>query len=171
MVEPIARYHTADLHDRGDQQWLSAADPSVHVPVGRARTHGGGNDLTIVTFGNGLYLSMRVARRLEARGVGVRVVDLRWVCPMPVDDIVREANATQRTLVVDETRRSGGVGEGIVAELIDAGYTGALARVTSKDSFVPLGDAAKLVLLSEAEIEAAADELLSRNSHPSANRA
>jgi len=32
--------------------------------------------------------------------------------------------------------------------------------VTSKDSFVPLGDAAKLVLLSEEEIEAAAYRLL-----------
>jgi len=170
MVEPIARYHTADLHDRGDQEWLSVADPSVHVPIGRARTHGDGTDLTILTFGNGLYLSMRVARRLRERGVGVRVVDLRWVCPLPVDDIVREANATCCTLVVDETRRSGGVGEGVVAELVDAGYIGHLARVTSKDSFIPLGDAAKLVLLSEAEIEAAADRLLSRNFHLPANR-
>ena len=59
-------------------------------------------------------------------------------------------------LVVDETRRTGGVSEGIVATLIEVGYDGQLARVTSKDSFIPLGDAAKLVLLSEDEIEAAA---------------
>ena len=170
MVEPIARYHTADLHERGDQQWLAAADPAVHVPIGRARTHGDGNDLTILTFGNGLFMSLRVAHRLAQRGVGVRVVDLRWVCPLPVDDIIREANATCCTLVVDETRRSGGVGEGIVAELVDASYIGHLARVTSKDSFIPLGDAAKLVLLSEAEIEVAAEELLSRNFHLPANR-
>jgi 2-oxoisovalerate dehydrogenase E1 component len=48
------------------------------------------------------------------------------------------------------------VGEGIVAELLHAGYAGRIARVASKDSFVPLGDAARLVLLSEDEIEAAA---------------
>ena len=52
------------------------------------------------------------------------------------------------------------MGEGIVAELLDAGYAGRLARVASKDSFVPLGDAARLVLLSEDEIEAAALALL-----------
>jgi 2-oxoisovalerate dehydrogenase E1 component len=74
--------------------------------------------------------------------------------------VLREATATGRTLVVDETRRTGGVGEGIVAELLDAGYAGRLARVSSKDSFVPLGDAARHVLLSEAEIEAAALRLL-----------
>jgi len=35
-----------------------------------------------------------------------------------------------------------------------------MRRVTSKDSFVPLGEAAKLVLLSESDIEAAIDELM-----------
>ena len=59
-------------------------------------------------------------------------------------------------LVVDETRRTGGVSEGIMALLIDIGFDGPMARVTSKDSFVPLGDAARLVLVSEDEIEAAA---------------
>ena len=62
--------------------------------------------------------------------------------------------------MVDETRRTGGVGEGVVAELVGAGYGGRLARVASKDSFVPLGDAARLVLLSEEEIEAAALRLV-----------
>ena len=63
-------------------------------------------------------------------------------------------------LVVDETRRTGGVSEGVVAALLDAGFDGRLARVASKDSFIPLGDASSLVLLSEDEIEAAALRLL-----------
>ena len=57
---------------------------------------------------------------------------------------------TGAVLVADETRRSGGVGEGVVTALVDAGFTGRIARVTSEDSFVPLGDAARTVLLSEA---------------------
>ena len=70
----------------------------------------------------------------------------------------REATATGRVLIVDETRRTGGVGEGVLAALVDHGYTGRLARVTSHDSFVPLGEAALHVLLSEETVEAAADE-------------
>jgi 2-oxoisovalerate dehydrogenase E1 component len=54
------------------------------------------------------------------------------------------------------------VGEGILAELLARGYAGRLARVASKDSFIPLGDAARLVLLSEEEIEAAAVRLVGR---------
>jgi 2-oxoisovalerate dehydrogenase E1 component len=159
FLEPIALYHTRDLHAEGDELWLGAAD-TEHVPVGAAYTHRGGDDLTIVTWANGLYLSLRVARRLRERGIGVTVVDLRWLAPLPMEEVLREASGTGRTLVVDETRRTGGVGEGIVAELLDAGYAGRLARVASKDSFVPLGDAARLVLLSEDEIEAAALALL-----------
>jgi 2-oxoisovalerate dehydrogenase E1 component len=59
-------------------------------------------------------------------------------------------------LIVDETRATGGVGEGVLAELLEHGFTGAVDRVASRDSFIPLGDAALEVLLSEETIEAAA---------------
>ena len=161
FLEPIALYHTRDLHEEGDEQWL-AAPGAEHVPVGAAYTHyPDGDDLTMLTWGNGLFLSLRVARRLRERGIGVRVVDLRWLAPLPLEEVFRAAFATRRTLVVDETRRTGGVGEGLVAELVEAGYFGKLRRVASKDSFVPLGNAARLVLLSEDEIEAAALSLVS----------
>ncbi len=162
FVEPIARYHTADMLVAGDRGWLAAPNPKIHVPIGSARTYGEGKDLTILTFGNGLYMSLRVAAKLRKRGKKVRVVDLRWISPLPIDDILFEAKATGKVLVVDETRSSGGVAEGVLATLIDHGFSGRMARVASKDSFIPLGDAAKLVLLSEGEIEAAAERLLRR---------
>ena len=161
FLEPIALYHTRDLHADGDGLWLAALHGD-HVPVGSARTYLGGHGLTILTWGNGLRLSLRVASRLAGRGVDARVVDLRWLAPLPVADILREAEATGRVLVVDETRRTGGVSEGVVATLLDEGFDGRLARVASKDSFVPLGDAATLVLLSEDEVEAAALRLAGR---------
>ena len=160
FLEPIALYHTRDLHAEGDDGWL-AAYPAAGVPVGRARTYGDGADLTILTFGNGLRMSLRVARKLGSSGINARVVDLRWLTPLPVDDMIREAGATGRVLIVDETRQTGGVGEGVLAELLDHGYTGAVERVASRDSFIPLGDAALEVLLSEDTIEAAAIKLAS----------
>ena len=66
-------------------------------------------------------------------------------------------------LIVDETRETGGVGEGVLAALVEHGYTGALDRVASQDSFIPLGDAALQVLLSEDTIEAAAVKLAGLN--------
>jgi 2-oxoisovalerate dehydrogenase E1 component len=165
FLEPIALYHERDLHEAGDGGWLAPYDPpprwaSGHAALGRARVHGGGTDLTIITFGNGLRMSLRVAARLAADGIACRVVDLRWLAPLPVEDVLREASATGRVLVADETRRTGGVSEGVITALVDAGFCGRIARVTSEDSFIPLGDAAATVLLSEQSIEAAAWDLL-----------
>jgi 2-oxoisovalerate dehydrogenase E1 component len=165
FLEPIALYHTRDLYEEGDGAWLAAypapdAWNDAHAGIGRGRTHLTGNDLTLVTFGNGLYMSLRVARRLEReQGVRCRILDLRWLSPLPEEDLLREANATGKVLVVDETRKSGSVAEGVIAALIDAGYAGRLRRVNSRDSFVPLGDAALEVLLSEDAILRAALEL------------
>jgi 2-oxoisovalerate dehydrogenase E1 component len=166
FLEPIALYHTRDLYEENDGLWLSQyaapeAWPDQHVRIGRGRTHGDGRDLTIITFANGLYMSLRVARRLARSGIVARVLDLRWLAPLPVDDILREATATGKVLIVDETRRSGGVSEGVTAALVDEHFTGSIARVTSEDSFIPLGDAALRVLLSEDSIEYAARKLMS----------
>ncbi|HMH93087.1 MAG TPA: thiamine pyrophosphate-dependent enzyme [Streptosporangiaceae bacterium] len=164
FLEPIALYHERDLLAAGDDGWLAPlpAEPGVieHCPIGRARRHGDGPDLTIVTFGNGLRMSLRAAGRLAADGIGCRVLDLRWLAPLPVEDLLREASATGRVLVADETRRTGGVAEGVISALADAGFTGRVRRVASEDSFIPLGDAAAAVLLSEAAIEAAAWEIV-----------
>ncbi|MET9284264.1 transketolase C-terminal domain-containing protein [Nocardia beijingensis] len=160
-LEPIALYHTRDLHRPGDDEWLACPSAAGDAAIGRARVYGDGADLTLVGFANGVPMSLRAARRLARHGIEARVLDLRWLAPLPVDDLLRHARATGRVLVADETRRSGGVSEAVCAALVDAGFTGRLARVTSEDSFVPLGPAAATVLLDEDRIEAAALRLLS----------
>ncbi|MFT5353195.1 MAG: 2-oxoisovalerate dehydrogenase E1 component, partial [Polyangiales bacterium] len=159
FLEPIALYHTRDCSD-DDGGWLSTGGPE-RVEIGKARTHGRGKSLTIVSFANGLRMSLRVAARLRADGITIRVVDLRWIAPLPIEDVLREAQATGKVLIVDETRKSGGVSEALLAGLVDAGFQGQMARVTSLDSFIPLGPAADHVLLGEAQIEAAVLALLS----------
>ena len=165
VVEPIALYHERDLLEPGDGGWLAPYPPPAewaqgHVPIGRAATWGNGRDLTIATFGNGLRMSLRVAARLRTEGIGVRVVDLRWLAPLPIEDVLAQAQVTGRLLVVDEGRASGGVSEGLVTGLLEAGYDGRLARVAGDNGIVPLGAAASLVLVSEPDIESAARGLL-----------
>ncbi|MEV6769109.1 thiamine pyrophosphate-dependent enzyme [Nocardia sp. NPDC051030] len=162
FLEPIALYHTRDLHRPGDSGWLAPVSAVRHAEIGKARVHGTGAHLTIVSFANGVPMSLRVARRLSERGIHARVLDLRWLSPLPIDDLLDNARATGRVLIADETRRSGGVSEAVCAALLDAGFDGPIARVTSEDSFIPLGPAASTVLLDEARIESAARKLLAR---------
>jgi 2-oxoisovalerate dehydrogenase E1 component len=164
FLEPIALYMTRDLHAAGDGGWLCAYAPDAEtVAIGSPRLYGDGGDLLVVSFANALWMSLRVARRLEEQhGVRCTVLDLRWLSPLPAAELVREANRVGRVLVVDETRRSGGVSEGVMAALIDGGYGGPLARVAAADSFIPLGAAAEHVLVGEAEIERAALALVGK---------
>ncbi len=159
FLEPIALYMTRDLLD-GDGEWSWRYCAEGAVPLGRGRSYGDGRDLLIVSWANGLWMSLRVARELQSEGIDCRVLDLRWLAPLPTDDLLREARDCGQVLVVDETRKSGGVSEAILTALVEGGFRGPMRRVTGEDTFIPLGDAANLVLVQEEDILTAAREMM-----------
>ena len=163
FVEPIALYHRRDLVD-GDGAWLASYAPpdqwdDVGAP-GTVSTWGDGGDVLLVTFGNGVALSRQAIERLADDGVRATVVDLQWITPLPVAALLDLAHRFSHVLVVDETRRSGGVSESVLTAFVDAGLEARMARVTSEDSFVPLGPAAAEVLLSVQDVVDATRKLL-----------
>lgn len=168
LVEPIALYHRRDLLT-GDAAWL-ATDAGEVATLGRGRLyHEEARDLVIVTYGNGVAFSLAAARVLaDQHRIFARVLDLRWICPLPATDILAHARATGRVLVVDECRQSGNPSEAIAALLLDGGRALAFRRVTGADSFIPLGEAADRVLLNEQEIVEAALSLMSGAESPGA---
>ena len=165
FLEPIARYHTRDLLEDGDGEWTAAYvapdAAQARTPLGEVGLHGEGRDVLLVTFGNGVHLSRRAAATLADSGRGEH-----GSRPALAGAAARSRRSTAvarefaAVLVVDETRHSGGVSEGVVAALVDSGYDGRLARVTSADSFIPLGPAAETVLLGEDDIVNAVHDLL-----------
>jgi 2-oxoisovalerate dehydrogenase E1 component len=167
FLEPIALYMTKDLHEPGDGGWSTRyPEPSQAMPLGAGRVYrsengGEGDDLVVFTFGNGVPMSLKAMREIEAsRGWSTRVVDLRWLVPLNEAFIVEQARGAKRILVVDEGRRAAGVGEGIITALTEAGLGGTpLKRVVGVDTYTPLAGAALLVLPSEADIVAAANAL------------
>lgn len=148
VCEPIALYHRRDL-------------TGEHVRHhGQISRWGTGTDLAMVTYGNGVDMSMRASQRLwQETGIAASVIDLQWVAPLPVEDLLSLLGAFDRVLVVDESRASGGVAEAVIAALADANIPAHIGRVASRDSFIPTGPAADLVLVSEADVIAAAKQL------------
>lgn len=162
FLEPIALYMTKDLYEAGDGGWLTEyPSPEKFMPLGEGRVYGEGEDLVIFTFGNGVPMSLRAARIIEKKhGWKVRVVDLRWLAPLNEAFIREQARTAKRILIVDEGRRSAGVGEGIVTAVVEGGYGARpFRRVVGADTFTPLAGAAFLVIPSDEEIVAAADSL------------
>jgi 2-oxoisovalerate dehydrogenase E1 component len=165
FLEPIALYMTKDLYEAGDGLWLTEyPSPEQAMTLGEGRVYppaagGDGDDLVIFTFGNGVPMSLRAARAIEAkRGWRVRVVDLRWLVPLNEIFIREQAAGARRILVVDEGRRSAGVGEGVITALVEGGFGEVpLRRVVGADTFTPLAGAAFLVIPADEDIVAAAD--------------
>jgi len=161
-LEPIALYMQKDLHEPNDGAWqFGYPPPEEMMGLGEGRIYGAGSDdqLTIVTYGNGLWMSLRVQKRLAERGIKARVFDLRWLMPMPTAQVKEHVLATGRCLIVDECRAThGGPSPMLLATLSqDPELRGCiLRRIAAQDSYVPLAAAANLVLVQEPDIEQAA---------------
>ncbi|MEM8980604.1 MAG: thiamine pyrophosphate-dependent enzyme [Pseudomonadota bacterium] len=162
FVEPIALYSTRDLFQDGDCKWLTnypeQQERAAFLQVGQ---RGSGTDLAIVTFGNGVFLSEQCRPGLEADGIKTRVIDLRWLSPLPQESLTEALGSIDRILVVDETRRTGGVAEGVMAYLSET-TEAKLARVTADDSFIATGPAYGATLPSRKSINDAARALMKR---------
>ncbi len=164
FIEPIALYKTRDLHDKKDGLWCFAyPPPDQAIPIGEGMVYDeDATDLTIITYANGTYMSLQAARRVrDKHGKRVRVVDLRWLNPLNENFIVEQATDTGLVLVVDESRRTGGIAEGILACIHErCGDRVRASRLTAHDSFIPLGPAADHVLPTVDKIECALTNLL-----------
>ncbi|MEG3184813.1 thiamine pyrophosphate-dependent enzyme [Lysobacter erysipheiresistens] len=163
LLEPIALYMTKDLHEAGDGGWLTGFPaPGEAMELGEGRVYDEGNDdLVIFTYGNGVPMSLRAARQIEQKhGWKARVVDLRWLVPLNDGFIVEQARNAKRILIVDEGRRSAGVGEGVITAIAEGGFGARpFQRVVGVDTYTPLAGAAFLVIPGEEDIVAAADRL------------
>lgn len=158
FVEPIALYHTTDLA-AGDGGWTAdyvAPSDDREIPIGAIGTHGTGTELAIISYGNGYYLSRQAEADLRAKGVDLRIIDLRWLHPLNEAGIVEAVAPAKNILIVDECRRAGSPSEKLMTILAEAGRGNDTSRLTAADCFIALGPAAELTLPSRASIIEAA---------------
>jgi 2-oxoisovalerate dehydrogenase E1 component len=165
FVEPIALYHTTDLSEVGDGGWAAhyaAPDAAQQISLGDPGIYGTGNDLAIITYGNGYYLSRQAEAELRAQGIDLRIIDLRWLHPLNEAAIVEAVATVNKILIVDESRRAGSASEKLMAILAEAGRGNDSSRLTADDCFIALGPAAELTLPSKVSIIAAALKAVGR---------
>ncbi len=163
FLEPIALYGTKDLIAEGDGLMTARFDDiEGAAPFGDVNSIGDGDDLTIITYGNGAYLSRRASATLAERGINTRIIDLRWLTPLPVDSMLDAIGERRNVLIVDECRRRGSPSEEIMAVLHERMPELNIQRITGVDTFIPLGPAANEVLIGEADIVNAAISLVGK---------
>ena len=92
--------------------------------------------------------------RKLARGLKrIRILDLRYLVPLDIEEIVAAVGSAKHILVVDECRNRGSLSEELVTALYEhRGDWQRVDRITAKDSFIPLGSAAYKVLPGKEDI-------------------
>ena len=158
FLEPIALYAMRDLHGEKDGHWMDHyPTPGTRIGLGEIGVTGSG-PLAIVTYGNGHYLSQQAVPYLTELGIETRVIDLRWLAPLPADSLLKALEGANKVLIVDECRRTGGQAEALAALMADNTNI-PFARLTAEDSFIATGPAHGATLPSRPSIIDAATKL------------
>lgn len=143
FVEPIALYMTRDLHQADDGGWTTAypAPGTAAIGIGEIGIRGDGTDLAIVSYANGFYRSVQAQKSLaEKHGVAARVIDMRWLAPLPAEAILEAAAPCRKVLIVDECRITGSQSEALMALFAERSGQ-PVARLAAEDSFIATGPA------------------------------
>lgn len=110
------------------------------VPLGRARVHREGADVTVVTYGLMVHESANAADTLSAEGIEIEILDLRTLLPLDEDAIIESVRKTGRLLVVHEDTRTGGIAGEIAMRVSEKAFEwldAPILRVTAIDTPVP----------------------------------
>lgn len=111
------------------------------VPLGKARIHREGTDLTLVTYAAMVHKSLEAAEQLEKEdGLSVEVIDLRTLLPLDEGAIVESVKKTNRVLLVHEDTRTGGIAGEIAMRINEKAFEwldAPILRVTALDAPIP----------------------------------
>ncbi|WP_368855515.1 transketolase C-terminal domain-containing protein, partial [Escherichia coli] len=72
------------------------------LPIGKARIHKVGKDVTIVSWGIGMTYAVKAEAELAKLGIDAEIVDLRTIRPMDIDTIIASVKKTNRLVTVEE---------------------------------------------------------------------
>ncbi len=113
-------------------------DERYSTPIGEARIHAEGDDLTVVTWGAMVYTAEEAAAELD--DLSVEIVDLRSVLPWDKEAVLTSVRKTSKVLVLHEDTHTGGFGAEIAATIAEEAFEDLDAppkRIAAPDTPVP----------------------------------
>lgn len=111
-------------------------DDDYVCPIGKAAVRREGKDVTVVSYGYTLQLSLQAAEKMKEKGIDVEVIDLRTLSPLDKDTILESVAKNSRVVLVQEDHRTLGVGSEISAIIAEEAFDcldAPIVRVTAPD--------------------------------------
>jgi len=126
------------------------------LPIGKARIHKEGSDVTIVSFGIGMTYAIKAEAELRGMGIDAEIIDLRTIRPLDLDTVLASVKKTNRLVMVEEGFPQSSVGDHIASQVMQRAFDhldAPVITIAGKD--VPMPYAAnleKLALPNVAEV-------------------
>ena len=137
-------------------------DERYSIPIGEARLHREGDDVTIVTWGAMVYTAEEAADQV-ADELSVEIVDLRSILPWDQDAVLASVRKTSKVIVLHEDTITGGFGAEIAATIAEEAFEDLDAppkRVAAPDTPVPFAPVLEEAFLPQvSDVVAALREL------------
>jgi pyruvate/2-oxoglutarate/acetoin dehydrogenase E1 component len=124
------------------------------TPIGKARLHREGDDISVITWGAMVYTADEAAKQLEGEGISMEIVDLRSVLPWDRDAVLDSVRKTSKALVLHEDTHTGGFGAEIAATIAEEAFEdldGPVRRITAPDTPVPFSPALEQAFIPQVE--------------------
>lgn len=110
------------------------------TPLDKAAIAREGQDISIITYGGMVPVSLAAAEQLAKSGINAEVVDLRTVSPLDIETIGQSVAKTGRVVVAQEAQRQAGIGASVMSEISERfilDLKAPIGRVAAPDSIYP----------------------------------
>ena len=127
-------------------------DERYTVPIGKARTHQEGDDVTVVTWGAMVYTAAEAAQQVD--GASVEIIDLRSILPWDKQAVLESVRKTSKVLVLHEDTRTGGFGAEIAATIAEEAFEhldAPVKRIAAPDTPVPFSPPLEKAFIPQVE--------------------
>jgi len=124
------------------------------IPLGKARVHREGEDVTVVATGRLVHEALRAAEEAETEGISVEVVDPRTLQPLDEETIVASVRKTTRCVTAHEAVVRGGFGAELAAVIQHGAFDwldAPIERVGAKFAPLPFAPAMEQWVVPHAE--------------------
>ena len=157
FIEPVALYTSPKVRDE-------VPDEEFTVPIGVSDVKREGSDVTIITYGEGLHVSLDAAKSLAEEGIEAEVVDLRTLQPLDMGPVIDSFRKTFKAVVVEFGHQTYGIGAEIAARLQEEAFDyidAPIKRVAQYDVPAPYsGELERAALPNADRVIAAVKEIL-----------
>jgi pyruvate/2-oxoglutarate/acetoin dehydrogenase E1 component len=124
------------------------------VPLGKARVHREGKDVSVITYAAMVYVAQEAADILAKEGIELEIIDLRTLLPLDHEAIAATVKKTNRVIVLHEDTKTGGIAGEIAAIINEEAFDdldAPIVRITALDSPVPFSPPLEKAFLPKVE--------------------